>query len=49
MGRIEIPDLELITSEPWLVWQLISTRAKWRSSLSGWSSVEKKYLTTPAL
>jgi hypothetical protein len=44
MGRIEIPDLELITSEPWLVWQLISTRAKWRSSLSGWSSVEKKVL-----
>jgi hypothetical protein len=22
---------------------LISTRAKWRSSLSGWSSVEKKW------
>jgi hypothetical protein len=28
---------------------LISRRAKWRSSLSGCSSVEKKYLTTPAL
>jgi len=28
---------------------LISTRAKWRSSPSGWSGVEKKYLTQPAL
>src|SRR6202043_2504217 len=28
---------------------LISTRAKWRSSLSGCSSVGKNYLTTPAL
>ena len=28
---------------------LISTRAKWRSSLSGWSSARKKHLTAPAL
>ena len=28
---------------------LISTRAKWRSSLSACSSVRKKYLTPPAL
>ena len=28
---------------------LISTRAKWRSSPSGWSSARKKYLTAPAL
>src|SRR5215467_11166819 len=28
---------------------LISTRAKWRLSTSGWSRVAKKYLTPPAL
>src|SRR5579864_2749363 len=37
---------ELIKSEPMVGMALISTRAKWRSSLSGWSSVGKKYLTT---
>jgi len=44
-------DLKLITSEPWLVWQLaiFSNRAKWRSPLSGCRGVPKKYLTTPAL
>ena len=51
MGRIEISDLKLITSEPWLVEQRVkpSTRAKWRSSPSGWSCVGKKYLTQPAM
>ena len=49
MGRIEISDLKLITSEPWFGMALISTRAKWRSSPSGWSRVGKKYLTQPAL
>jgi hypothetical protein len=42
MGRIEISALKLITSEPWFGMARISTRAKWRSSLSAWRSVEKK-------
>jgi len=46
MGRIEISDLKLITSEPWFGMARISTRAKWRSSLSAWRSVEKKVLDT---
>jgi hypothetical protein len=45
MGRIDISDLKRITSEPWLVWQNLSTRAKWRFFISAWSGVEKKYLT----
>ena len=46
MGRIEISDLKLITSEPWFGIALISTRAKWRSSLSACRSVEKNVLDT---
>ena len=45
MGRIEISDLKLITASLRRM-ALISTRAKWRSSLSACRSVEKKYLDT---
>jgi hypothetical protein len=32
MGRTEIPDLKLITSEPWLVWQIFNESEMARSS-----------------
>ena len=37
--------LKRITSEPLVGMALFSNRAKWRSSASACSSVEKKYLT----
>jgi len=40
---------ETITSEPWLVWQLIPTRAKWRSSPSACCSVLGKVLDSVSI
>jgi hypothetical protein len=45
MGRIEMAGLKRITSEPLVGMALFSNRAKWRSSASACSSVEKKHLT----
>ena len=41
-GSDRDPDLKMITSEPLVGMAIFSTRAKWRSSLSACSSVEKK-------
>jgi hypothetical protein len=45
MGRIEFSDLNFDYERALVGMALISMRAKWRSSLSAWRSVEKKFLT----
>ena len=42
-GSDRVPDLSTDYERALVGMALISTRAKWRSSLSGWSSVEKKW------
>jgi len=49
MGRIETPDLKRLRASLWLVWQLIPTRAKWRSSPSACCSVLRKVLDSVSI